>query len=134
MKRLRHSRLRSAAVTVETAFSLPILLLLVFGGIEFARVHMISDTCTNAAFEGARRGIIPGATATDCKNEAQAILNIARINNPTITIAPSPLTNRADSVTVTIDVPLDSNGYVIPKYFLGSTLTRSVTLARELVE
>ncbi len=132
MKRPRTASRRSAAVTVETAISLPVLLLLVFGGIEFSRVHTISDTCSNAAFEGARRGIVEGATATDCRNEAQAILNIVGIHDSTITVTPDPLTNQANRVTVRIDVSLDSNSWVLPKYFLGSTLTRTVTLAREV--
>lgn len=133
MLRQMKSRDRSGAVTVEVAITAPILFLFVFAGIEFARVNMISDTCENAAFEGARRGIVPGATATDCENEAQQILDIVGITDSTITVTPTVITEETPTVTVNVDIPLNSaNGYVAPKYFLGDTLTKSITLNREL--
>ena len=133
MLRKTKTRKRTGAVTVEVAITAPILFLFVFAGIEFARVNMISDTCENAAFEGARRGIVPGATATDCQNEAQQILDIVGITDSTITVTPTVITEETPTVTVNVDIPLNaSNGYVAPKYFLGDTLSKSITLNREL--
>ena len=91
MLRKTKTRQRTGAVTVEVAITAPILFLFVFAGIEFARVNMISDTCENAAFEGARRGIVPGATATDCQNEAQQILDIVGITDSTKAARPGNL-------------------------------------------
>ena len=133
MFRKRKSGERSGAVTVEVALTAPILFLFVFASLEFARVNMISDTCENAAFEGARRGIVPGATAADCTNEVQQILDIVGISDSNITVTPTVITEETPTVTVSVDIPLNAaNGYVAPKYFLGDTLTKSITLNREL--
>ena len=133
MHRQTVQRARGGAVTVEVALTAPILFLFIFAGIEFARVNMISDTCENAAFEGARRGIVPGATSTDCQQEAQAILDIVGIADSTITVTPTTITDETPEVTVDVTIPLNAtNGYVVPKYFVGQSINKSITLSREL--
>lgn len=120
---------RRAAVTVEFAFALPILLGGIFTGIEFARVNMIRNTIENAAYEGARTGVVPGATAAECENAAQQIIDLIGVAGavPVATIT-------ADDVTVTVSVPLTaSNGYITPKYYLGKSLQSSITLPLEIV-
>ena len=58
---------RTAAVVVEFAICAPILFLFFFASLEFSRVNMIRQSVENAVYEGARRGIVPGATAANCR-------------------------------------------------------------------
>ena len=60
-KRIERNR-RCGAAAVEMAMVLGLLILLVFGIIEMGRAIMVNQVITNAAREGARRAVIPGAT------------------------------------------------------------------------
>jgi len=128
---VRKRRLRKGAVLVEFALTAPILFLVVFAAIEFSRVNTIRHSVANAAYEGARRGIVPGATATDARDAALAILNAVCVRNVEVTVEPSVITAGTSEITMTIDVPLDQNGWITPKFFKGDVLKSSCTLARE---
>jgi len=122
---------RRGATAVEFALAAPILFTFVFLSVEFARANMIFNTIENAAYEGARRGVVPGATKDDCDTAAQTLLDIVGIQNSTVTT--TPIDENTTEVTVTVDVPMTtSNGYVASKFFLGETLTATVTLPREV--
>jgi Flp pilus assembly protein TadG len=127
----RSLKRRSATTTVEFAVTLPLVLLLFFGSIEFGRVNMLRHSAAQAAYEGARRGIVPGATADDVRAAATEILNSTFASSYTITVTPSTITRHTTEVTVNISLPLASNSWVVPQYFAGATLSRSFTLQRE---
>ncbi len=57
---------------VEYALILPLLLLLMFGIIEFGVLFLSYNTIANAAREGARAGIMPHATTTDIETITRA--------------------------------------------------------------
>lgn len=123
---------RSGAAAVEFALTAPVLFLFLFAGIEFARANMVLHSIENAAYEGARRGMVPGATASDCSAAAQALLNITTVSDATITVVPSTITPNTDEITVTIQAPMNfTNGYVTPQFYLGKTLQATITLSRE---
>ena len=123
---------RRGAVTVEFAIAAPVLLMFVFASIEFSRVNMIRNTIENAAYEGARRGVLPGATAANCTAVAQDLLDIVRVADSTITVTPLEILADSEEVTVTVEVPMTmANGYITPTYYLGRTLRAAVTLPRE---
>ena len=91
---------------------------------------MIINTAENAAYEGARRGILPGATADDCEAAAEAVLDMVGINGYDVTA--SPIQPLSENVTVTVDIPITAeNNYVTPQFYLGRTVTASITLPRE---
>ena len=127
----RGRRQRRATTTVEFAVTLPVVMLLFFGSIEFSRVYLLRHTAAQAAYEGARRGIVPGATASDVQTVAQQILNSAFASGYTVTVTPSTITPTTTQVTVNISIPLTSNSWITPMYFGGKTLTKSFTLQRE---
>lgn len=131
--RRRHSigRLRSGAVVVEFAICAPILFMFFFAALEFSRVNMIRQTIENATYEGSRRGIVPGATADDCRNAAQAVLNTVSTNNATVNVSPSVITSNTSQVTVSISVPINDNSWVSPFFFKNKTLSNSMTMRRE---
>lgn len=127
----RGRRQRRATTTVEFAVTLPVVLLLFFGSIEFSRVNLLRHTAAQAAYEGARRGIVPGATAGDVEDVTAQILDSAFAAGYTVTVTPSTITQNTTEVTVDISLPLAANGWIEPLYFGGKTLTKSFTLQRE---
>jgi Flp pilus assembly protein TadG len=109
-----------------------VLFLFIFSGIEFARVNMIRNSIENAAYEGARTGIIPGATAAQCEAAAQEMLDTLGLTQTTVTVTPAVIQPSTEAVTVSVDVPITTaNGYITPRFYLGATLSTSITLGRE---
>ncbi len=125
---------RSAAVVVEFAICAPLLFLFFFASLEFSRVNMIRQSVENAVYEGARRGIVPGATATNCRDSAQAVLNSISTTGATITVTPSVITDDTTEVTVSIVVPVNNNSWVFPVFFADKTISSDMTLRRERFE
>ena len=129
---MKRKTARLGVVTVEFALAAPVFILFIFAGVEFARVNMLRNTVENAVYEGARKGILPGATAQDCIDETQRILDIVDLVGTTISVNPSIIEPESATVTVSVIVPIDStNGYITPQFYLGDTLTSSITLKRE---
>ncbi|RMF45381.1 MAG: pilus assembly protein [Planctomycetota bacterium] len=132
-QRRRHHRStrRRGAATVEFAFCVPIFFTLTLAGIEIARVNMMIQSVQSACVHGARRGMLPGATAEEAVAEAQQVLDIARIANATITISPDPISELDETLTISITAPMSDNGYLFPGFFGHKTVSHSVTLNRE---
>lgn len=123
---------RRGAVTVEFALTAPVLFLFVFAGIEFSRANMLIHTASIAATEGARRGIIAGATAESCYQAAQDELVAVGIDQASIVVQPGTIDESTQMITVGVRVPLGlGNGYVTPKFFLGKEVVRTVSITRE---
>ena len=125
---------RSGAVVVEFAICVPVLLLVFFASLEFSRVNMIRQTVENAVYEGARRGIVPGATADNCRTTAQTVLNTVSINGAQVDVSPTVITQDTTEVTVSVAVPVNNNSWVTPVFFGDKTITGSMTLRRERFE
>jgi Flp pilus assembly protein TadG len=125
---------RTGAVVTEFAICAPLLFFFFFASLEFSRVNMIRQSVENAVYEGARRGIVPGATAANCQASAQAVLNSISASGSTITVTPSVITKDTPQVTVTVTVPVNNNSWVIPVFFEGRNISSSMTLNRERFE
>jgi Flp pilus assembly protein TadG len=116
---------------VEFAICVPILLLFFFAALEFSRVNMIRQTVENAIYEGCRRGIVPGATAANCRAAAQAVLNTISVQSATINVSPAVITRDTPQITVDIAIPVNNNSWVAPLFFDGKVVSNSMTLRRE---
>ena len=125
---------RSAAVVTEFAICAPLLFFFFFASLEFSRVNMIRQSVENAVYEGARRGIVPGATADNCRDSAQAVLNSISASGATITVTPAVITNNTDEVTVAVTVPVNSNSWVFPVFFADKSIAGSMRFWRERFE
>jgi Flp pilus assembly protein TadG len=123
------SLLRRGATAVEVALVFPIFMLVLLLSIEAARLNTLRNTLENAVYEGARRGIVPGAAVADVQAVASSVMSSVGAKNISITTTPSTITDATSTVTVTIDVPLASNSWI------GRTtsqhMIRSCTLSRE---
>ncbi|MBU6175484.1 MAG: pilus assembly protein, partial [Planctomycetes bacterium] len=82
------------------------MFLMFFVALEFSRVSMFRHTVEQALYEGARAGIVPGATANDVVNRTQAILRTVGIHRATVDCIPAVLTNTTPTVTVRIRMAL----------------------------
>jgi Flp pilus assembly protein TadG len=123
---------RNGVTAVEFALTFPLLLLIVFGSLEFSRANMIRNMCENAALEGARAGMIPGATAQDCTDAVNQLLDIIGIQNATVTIEPSTIDPATPDVEVTVTIPLADNSLPMSKFVLGTTMSQTAELPREV--
>jgi len=74
--KIQNARRRGQAV-VEFALVLPLLLLLVFGAIEFGRVLLRLHLLTTAAREAARVGSLPNNVEADVQDKVDDVLEAA---------------------------------------------------------
>jgi Flp pilus assembly protein TadG len=123
---------RRGAALVEFALTSSLLFLIVFTAIEFMRVNTIVNTSENAAYEGARAGMVPGATADDAIAAAESMLSVIGTRNAVVLVEPATIATDTPEITVTVQVPLNANSFIVPQFFLGKTLTKACTLSREI--
>ncbi len=132
LNRLTKSRTdRRGATTVEFALTASIVFLLFFGLVEFARFHAVRHSLDQAAYEGARAGIVPGATAAQVRARAESVLRATGIRNETITVLPADFSSNAPEVTVTVESSYADNSWAASKFFTGVVLSAQSTLDRE---
>jgi Flp pilus assembly protein TadG len=118
LKRFRRSE--SGAEVVEFALTLPLLLLLVLGMIEFGFLFQEYEVVTNAAREGARIAVLPtySQTQTARQNNATARVNqyltnaglnaalaTVTVGAPVSNVLAAPATGCVWSVPVTVAYP-----------------------------
>jgi len=129
----RQSAPRRGAALVEFAIAAPIAFLLFFAAIDFCRLSMLTHTAEQAAYEGARRASIPGATAKLAKQAAQSELDRLGVRQATVNVTPGTITSATESVTVEVIVPLTNNAWVSPQVLHNAVIRRKSTLSREYV-
>jgi Flp pilus assembly protein TadG len=128
--RNRQSARRGAAL-VEFAITAPIFFLFLLAAFEFGWMNVIRHTCDNAAYEAARAAMVPGATATDAVAKASSILQIVGTKKATVTVTPGNIVPETTQITVAIDIPMKSNGLVIPHFTSKTVLHSESTLRTE---
>ncbi len=118
----RNNRRRRGALAVEMALTLPVLLLFLFASYEFGRANFLRHAAEGAAYEGARQGIVPGASVSDVQREVEFVLNSIGARDSDITIEPAVLTDDTKTVKVTIEISMARNT------FFGKIFTRNLVL------
>jgi len=121
---------RRGATTVELALVLPVLFLVIFASFEFSRLNMLKHLADAAAYEGAREGIIIGATTNDVEAQANVILAAGYAVGATITTTPTTITDDTTDVQVDVSIPVSGNFWVMPAYASGA-ITGSCRLSTE---
>lgn len=103
MLRLRHLRDDRGAAAVEFALVLPVLLLLVFGLMEFSRLYNVQISLSNAAREGARVMAIEKDPAIARSAASAAAPSVTpAITGSQIAISPNSSCEAGDTVNVRI--------------------------------
>jgi Flp pilus assembly protein TadG len=133
--RPRHRRgpLRRGAAAVEFAFSASIVFFLFLAMIEVARFHVVRHSLDQAVYQGARTGIVPGATVTQVTDAVRNRLSIAGVINPTVTVTPAVITNATRTITVRAACSYAQNSWTLPKFFNGMDVVAEMTLDHENV-
>lgn len=124
---------RRGLAAVEMALVTPLLVLIVFGLMQFSMAFHVLHAMTNAARDAARAYAIKNNTADQAK--AIALKELAGIN---ATFTVTPTTGDCpdgevgtQQVTVQISVPMSSVCIGIPGMPMGQTLQTKVTMRKE---
>jgi Flp pilus assembly protein TadG len=135
--RRNSGRQRRGATLVEFAVVAPLLFLFILGMLEFGRMVMVEQFLTNAAREGARRGILEQTTASDVEATVTNYLTGGTITGATVTVSPAQLTEVGfgDPVSVAVSVPYDQASWLPTPWFLsGITLSGNSVMQAERPE
>jgi len=136
-KTTARDRKRSGAVTVEVALCLPVLFLLLFGCLEMASANMLKHATESAAYEGARVGILPGATQAGVEQAVDHILNTIGAKGSAVEILPRTEIQDAEEVEVievVVTVPYAPNAWISPFVLRNNPIFRaSCVLRREVL-
>lgn len=109
-----HQRIRSerGAAIIETAFTLPILLLISVGIFEFGRAYETWQVLTNAAREGARVAVLPNPAPGAADARVRSYLQMGGLTyGPSVGVAISNVTvsmgasGNASASQVTVSYP-----------------------------
>jgi Flp pilus assembly protein TadG len=130
----RKAASRAGATAVEFAIVAPIFFMMMLASFEFSRLNVIRHTADNAAYEAARHAMVPGATAAEAVNQATSILRTVGARGAKVTINPTTLGPDVDSINVRVEVPMNQNGWIVPRFTSGTTLTAQSTLRTERAE
>lgn len=110
----------------------PLVFMLLLGALELGHANMVFHAAEAAAFEGARAGIVPGATSSEVTSATQNVLDISRIRDASISISPSNLNSKEETIRVEVNVPYPKNTLMPPFFTKGLTIRRECQLSREL--
>ncbi|MFH1738938.1 MAG: TadE family protein [bacterium] len=104
----------SGAATVELAAVLPILLMFVFGIVEFGRVTMVCHVLTTTAREGARKACLPGADNSTVLERIANELAQAGLTYDSYELSPADIStaDRDEPVTVSVRINYESIAWV----------------------
>jgi hypothetical protein len=78
--------------------------------------------------------VVPGATAAEGTAKANSILNVVGARKAKIQVTPANITASTTEVTVSIDIPMSSNGLITPRFTGKTTLHSESTLNTERAE
>jgi Flp pilus assembly protein TadG len=129
--RCRKRKLRFGGTTAEFALTLPLFILFLMASFEFGWMNVLRHTADHAAYEAARYAMVPGGTAAEAKARATSILNIIGARGAVVTVTPATLSSATEEVTVSIDIPMKSNGIVVPKFSKSKTMHSEATMRTE---
>lgn len=130
-KTISKIRQRTGALSIEVALCLPLLFTLLFGCYEMARANMLLHATESAAYEGARVGIIPGATEAKIRASASQILRTVGITDFTVEVSPAVIQRDTPFVEVTVRVPFDGNTAIPTMFVRNVNFSGVCTLSRE---
>lgn len=101
------------AVAVEFALLLPLLVVILFGIVQFATTFNRQQGIHASAREGARLGSLPGTTSAEIESRVMdALDDVPLAGTPTIIITPSavrPCSSGVGADTVVVEVAASTN-------------------------
>ena len=134
-ERTLHTSVRRGISVVEFAVVLPLIVLLMLGGIEAGRAMMVGHTLQEAAQAGCRVYSLRDTTQQDAQDIIDASMVDAGVTGYTILFDPltkAEIDANMEPVSVTVSVPYDQVGWTIPWFMAGATISGSGTFPADL--
>jgi Flp pilus assembly protein TadG len=133
------ARNRRAVSAVEMAVVAPLVFLLVFGLVEFARMVMLQQALVNAARQGSRTAILANVSNSSDAEAAvrtflsDSISSSSDTSKVRVTITPSTLAGMASgtSVTTRVEVTFSDVSWAPPSFLGGTVLVGESTMKKE---
>lgn len=102
---------RSGLATVELAFVLPVMLILVLGTIEVCQRIFLRQSAVIVAYEGARMAVRSTSSNADVTARCQTMLLQRNVKGAVVTVTPSNLLTQLSGtqIQVRVEVPWASN-------------------------
>lgn len=122
-------RLRRGATTVEFALVVPIIVLLFLSAIEVTRLNYLRHSAANAAYNGARKVIVPGGIEEEGETVALDYLRTVHAG----TGARVDVVTDIENVEVTVTIPVEQNAWGILKFSRGIEISNTCILKKENV-
>ena len=129
--RMNRTSCRRGAAMVEFALILPVLVLILFGVIEFGRMVMVHQVLVNASREGARLAVLPGTTSAQVQNTIDGYMASAGITGHTATFPDPNTIPPGQSLTVSVSVPYEDVSWGGMYYLGDAELEADVVMRRE---
>ncbi len=130
-KRTDNTGNRRGVAAVEFAMTAPLLFLMLYAALELGHANMVYNAVEAACYEGARVGIVPGASAVECQTASQRILDLSNVRGATVTVTPANLNTTTDTVRVNIAVPYAGTAIIPPTFTRLLSINRRCELVRE---
>ncbi|MHC4995330.1 MAG: TadE/TadG family type IV pilus assembly protein [Planctomycetota bacterium] len=122
-------------MAVELALLAPVLLMLIFGVIEYSWFFVKSGQVTNAARHGARIAARPSSANTDITTDVATLMTEKGMGSSGYDLDISAdnvdLVGIGESITVTISVPYNNISLGLPFVPTPTTVAAAVTMAKE---
>jgi Flp pilus assembly protein TadG len=126
---------------METALTLPLVLLVSVAIFEFGRAYETWEVLVNAAREGARVAVLPNATTSDVQTRAVGYMQMGQLpnaNTATVSVSTVPIsigaaTANASQVTISYPFSFMVLQPVANLVVSGSTLGAPITLTAQAV-
>lgn len=113
-------RPRFGVAAVELAVTLPVFVLIVLASIDLSSRINLKQSCTTAAYEGARCWSAMGGDLRSCENAIIQLMESKGIESWNYSTSPSGPTPRGTMLTVTVEVPYSNN---VPIHVLSGSKT-----------
>lgn len=123
--KLGHPR---GALLVEASLILAIFVTVSFAAIEIGWASMLRQATDNAAYEAARRAIVPGATHSDAEAAATDILGKLGVQTFRFSVVAGRHRDETTHVTVCVEVPIDENAWAMPRFSRGRVIRSEMRL------
>ena len=121
---------RRGTATVELAVCLPLLVLLVFGGIQACDIIYLKHSLTSAAYEGSLELNRSGATNADVEARIQQVLDSHGVESTAIQLLPEGI--QVDEISYGTHVQLVVTANTKDNLMLSSFLMTPDTLQAEV--
>ncbi len=129
LQKLKLIKQQQGQSLVEFALLLPMLVIILFGTVEFGRLWMTMNVLTGAAREGARVAAVTAPNTAQVQTAVNNVLSGASITGATITVV-GP--NAANNVTVTVRINYNVlTGTIVPGISRTLQLTRTASMRWE---